>query len=321
MKPAKMKPGNCGGRMIEIVFAKRSSFLRNAMNIALSVALNSALVFAFLICAATVVGAQDANGALTPPPEHDVHRVTTNQPVEAPPAKPPAEIVKEFAAKEEKFLRARVGYGYKKSIKLTEYGHDGQPSGEFQMTIAGIADSEGRLSEKIVTQPPSTLHALELSPAVLRAVARIPAYPLIPQQLSKYDLRYVGEEKVDEVDCYIFEAKPKLLERAQALFQGWVWVDKQFLEVVKTYGKWVAELGDERAPELPFINFETYRENVDGKYWFPNYARSDETLHFKDSGDVPVRVVIKWSEYKPLAASAAAAPVVTVPEAKAKPKP
>ena len=303
MKPARMKPGNCGGRMIEIVFAKRFSFL----NIALNLAVNSVLVFGFAICCATVLWAQDASGPLTPPPEHDVHRVTTNQPVEAPPAKPPAEIVKEFAAKEEKFLRARVGYGYKKSIKLTEYGHDGQPSGEFQMTLAGVADSEGRLSEKIVTQPPSTLHALELSPAVLRAVARIPAYPLIPQQLSKYDLRYVGEEKVDEVDCYIFEAKPKLLERAQALFQGVVWVDKQFLEVVKTYGKWVTDLGDERAPELPFINFETYRENVEGKYWFPNYARSDETLHFKDAGDVPVRVVIKWSEYKPLAASAAPA--------------
>ncbi len=304
--------------MIEIVFAKRFSFLRSALNIVLTAVPNIVLAFAFLICGATVSRAQDASGPLTPPPEHDVHRVTTNQPVEAPPAKPPAEIVKEFAAKEEKFLRARVGYGYKKSIKLTEYGHDGQPSGEFQMTLAGIADSEGRLSEKIVTQPPSTLHALELSPAVLRAVARIPAYPLIPQQLSKYDLRYVGEEKVDEVDCYIFEAKPKLLERAQALFQGVVWVDKQFLEVVKTYGKWVTDLGDEKAPELPFINFETYRENVDGKYWFPNYARSDETLHFKDSGDVPVRVVIKWSEYKPLAAGAAPAPAGVDGE---KPKP
>src|SRR5258708_7472344 len=129
MKPAKTKLGNRSGRMIEIVFAKRFSFPRNALNIALNLAVNSALVFGFAICGATVSRAQDASGPLTPPPEHDVHRVTTNQPVEAPPAKPPAEIVKEFAAKEEKFLRARVGYGYKKSIKLTEYGHEGQPSG------------------------------------------------------------------------------------------------------------------------------------------------------------------------------------------------
>jgi len=167
-----------------------------------------------------VLRAQDANGPLTPPPEHDVHRVTTNQPVEAPPAKPPAEIVKGFAAKEEKFLRARVGYGYKKSIKLTEYGHDGQPSGEFQMTLAGIADSEGRLSEKIVTQPPSTLHALELSPAVLRAVARIPAYPLIHSNFQNTICGTWGK-KSRRSGLLIFEAKPKLLERARRCFRAW----------------------------------------------------------------------------------------------------
>jgi hypothetical protein len=63
-----------------------------------------------------------------------------------------------------------------------------------------------------------------------------------------------------------------------------------------------------RAAELPFVNFETYRENVEGKYWFPNYARSDGNLHFKDTGDIPVRLVIKWTEFKPLAASAAPLP-------------
>jgi hypothetical protein len=88
--------------------------------------------------------------------------------------------------------------------------------------------------------------------------------------------------------------------------------------VVKTYGKWVTDLGDEHAPELPFTNFETYRENVEGKYWFPNYARSDEYLRSKDSGDIPVRLVIKWTDFKPLLASAAPAPAAVDA---AKPKP
>jgi hypothetical protein len=96
-------------------------------------------------------------------------------------------------------------------------------------------------------------------------------------------------------------------------------VDKQYLEVVKTYGKWVTDLGDQHGEDLPFVNFETYRENVDGQYWFPNYARSDDTLHFKESGDVPVRLVIKWSDFKPLPASAV--PAQVTPDAAAKPKP
>jgi hypothetical protein len=270
---------------------------------------NIAVLAAIMFCSAAGVHAQDSTGPLTPPPEHDVHRVTTTEPTEAPPSLPPAQIIKGFAEKEEKFLRSRVQYGYKKSIKLTEFGRDGQPSGEYQLTTQMVLDSEGRPYEKIVEQSSSTLRALTLTPENVKMIGHLPAYPLIPSQLGKYELNYAGTEKVDEIDCYIINAKPKLLERAQALFQGVVWVDKQYLEVVKTYGKWVTDLGDERAPELPFANFETYRENVDGKYWFPNYARSDEYLHLKDSGDVPVRVVIRWTEFKPLAAGKQAAPV------------
>ena len=71
---------------------------------------------------------------------------------------------------------------------------------------------------------------------------------------------------------------------------------------MKTYGKWVNELGDAKFAQMPFTTFETYRENVDGKYWFPNYERSDETVHVKE-GDFPVRLVIKWTDFKPLAAA------------------
>jgi hypothetical protein len=94
--------------------------------------------------------------------------------------------------------------------------------------------------------------------------------------------------------------KPKILERTRGLFDGVIWVDAKYIEVVKTYGKWVTEQGD--APILtqyPFALFETYRENVGGKYWFPNYSRSDDTLHLKDQ-DVGIRLVIKWSDFKPL---------------------
>jgi hypothetical protein len=79
-------------------------------------------------------------------------------------------------------------------------------------------------------------------------------------------------------------------------------VDTQYLEVVKTYGKWVNELGDVKFAQMPFTTFETYRENVDGKYWFPNYERADETIHVKE-GDFSVRLVVKWTDFKPLPAS------------------
>jgi hypothetical protein len=70
-----------------------------------------------------------------------------------------------------------------------------------------------------------------------------------------------------------------------------------------------------RSATMPFTIFETYRENVDGKYWLPNYMRSDDTLNLKDV-NVQVRLVIKWTDYKLLPAATAAP---TLPVAPAKP--
>src|SRR5215470_18862258 len=254
-------------------------------------------------CFSAATRAQETNRPLTPPPEdHNVHRVTTTDQPAVPLALPPAEIIKAFAEKEDRYARARGGYGYKKTIKLTEYDKDGQLSGEYQVTTAAMVDSDGRIYEKTVEKPQNSLQYLEIVPGGgLASLAKLPEYPLVTSQLAKYELRYVGDEKVDEIDCYIFEAKPKFLERGNSLFQGVVWVDKQYLEVVKTYGKWVNDLGDVHSENLPFVNFETYRENVEGKYWFPDYARSDDSLHLKDL-TVPVRMVIRWTEMKPLEA-------------------
>lgn len=257
---------------------------------------------------APALRAQDSNRPLTPPPEHNVHRITTGAPPpEPPPSLPPEQIIQHFSQKEMDFAQARPRFGYKKTIRLTEFGLDGKPSGEYEVVAQTVVGSEGEVFEKVLENPPSTLRYLQLEPPDLRALMRIPAYPLVPSQLSKYDLKYAGREKVDEIDCYLFEIKPKTVEREHPYFQGLVWVDAQYLEVVKTYGKFVTDLGDYHSPSLPFATFETYRENVDGKYWFPDYFRSDDYLKLKDR-EVPVRLVIKWSGFKPLPAARAAAP-------------
>ena len=261
----------------------------------------------FLFGAATARAQEKQGPQTTPPPEHDVKRVTADQPPpEAPPNVPQAVIVKHFAEKEEEYAKARVRYGYKKTIKLTEYAPDGNPMGEFSVTSTPVVASDGKLYERVTANEPSTLKTMKLSPEDVNALSKIPSYPLAQSQIEKYTITYAGRQLVDEVDCYIYQVKPRFLERANALFEGVVWVDTKYLEIVKSYGKFVTDLGDFHSPELPFSSFETYRENVEGKYWFPNYARSDDRLHF-ESGDVPLRVVIKWTDFKPLGAAASAA--------------
>jgi hypothetical protein len=244
-------------------------------------------------------------GPIAPPPEHRVTRIG-NEPVpEAPPSLPEAEIIKHFAQKEEEYLIARTHFTYRRTVHIQEFGPDGQPAGEYVMVTEPARDVDGKYFEKVVERPHSTLLHLYLRSEDLESLQRVPLFPLTSGQLAKYDLKFLGREQVDEIDCYIFQAKPKSVERTKAYFDGIVWVDAKYLEVVKTYGKWVTDLGEMHSlAGKTFSLFETYRENVDGKYWFPNYARSDDTLRQKDV-EIPVRVVIKWTDFKPVAAATA----------------
>lgn len=240
-------------------------------------------------------------GPAAPPPEHRVRHIGV-QPAEPPPPTPPEEIIRRFSQKEEEFRLARPSYASRKIIRLQEFGEDGAPSGEFQITIEPAVTSSGKPYDKIVDQTTSTLRVLRFESEDLGRLLAIPMFVLTPGELPKYDLTYVGKEQVDEINCYMFRVKPKQVERTRNFFEGLVWVDDRDLAVVKTYGKWINETGDVRMPELPFTYFETYRENAAGKLWFPNYTRSDDSVRRQDH-EIRTRLTIRWSDFKPLAAA------------------
>jgi hypothetical protein len=73
-------------------------------------------------------------------------------------------------------------------------------------------------------------------------------------------------------------------------------VDDHDLQIVKTKGKSVPEIRSKNGENL-FPEFTTWREQIDGKYWFPTYTRVDDTLRFS-TGEVKVRQVVKYLNYK-----------------------
>ena len=188
------------------------------------------------------------------------------------------------------------------------------------ITAVFVNIEEGKIYEKAIAAPQSTLEYLQLEPEEVQQLFRIPAFPITTSQLSKYNLQFLGTEKVDEVDCYIFQASPKTLDRQHPYFDGIMWVDQKYLEVVKTYGKWITDLGEVHPPTLPFAMFETYRENVEGKYWFPNYSRSESFVKLKER-EVPVRFTVKWTNFKPFPAIGTPSPTLAAPTAKDPAKP
>src|SRR5690348_14543804 len=193
------------------------------------------LVFVFVIFAIAVglmpADAQDAQGPLTPAPseEHNVRRMGTEPEAPAPPSLPPDEIIRRFSQKEDEFLAARPNYGYRKTIRIDEFGEDGRPAGQFLMVTETMRAANGQVISKVVQKPQSTLHYFNLETEDVRELDRIPAFPLTSSQLVKYDLKYVGEERVVEIDCYIFKVKPKALDRTHAYLDGLVWVDTKYV--------------------------------------------------------------------------------------------
>jgi hypothetical protein len=276
------------------------------------------LVTSFLVIACATAQENPA-GPQAPPPEHKIDRVIGAAQPEAPPSLPPAQIISTFTKKEDVYQAERPLYSYRRTVRIQEFGPDGKPAGEYNATYQAVRSSGGQLYEKALAAPESTLQYVQFEPDDAHYLGSVPAFPLTTDQLAKYNVKFLSSEKVDEIDCYIFEVHPKTLDRKHPLFDGILWVDEKYLEVVKTYGKWVTDLGPMRPGSLPFNMFETYRENVDGKYWFPNYSRSEDVYKLQGR-EVPVRVTIKWSDFKPFPPAEvpqpATAPSASAPAAK-----
>ena len=208
---------------------------------------------------------------------------------------PVQEIIRKFADKEKQFKIARGNYTYRQEVQVQELNANDRVMGEYRTVSDIIFDPTGKRTERIVSAPPTTLRNISLTPQDLQDIREIQPFVLTSDDISKYNLKYLGKEMVDEIDCYVFDVGPKTIEKGQRYFQGQIWVDDKDLQIVKTYGKAVPDI-KEKGQENLFPRFETYREQIDD-YWFPTYTKAVDTLNFS-SGAQRIRQIIKYANYK-----------------------
>ena len=220
--------------------------------------------------------------------------------VPAPPI-PVDEIIKRFSEKEKEFKTARANYTYREVVSVEELTPDDRVRGRFEQTSEIGFDSKGKRNAKVIFAPVSTLKNLQMTPQDFADIESIQPFVLTSDDINKYKLTYAGQEKVDEIGCYVFEVEPKKIEKDQRYFQGKIWVDDRDFQIVKTYGKAVPDIVGKDKDNL-FPKFETYREQIDKKYWFPTYTRAVDTLHFQ-TGDQKIRQIIKYQNYKQFGAN------------------
>jgi hypothetical protein len=221
------------------------------------------------------------------------------------PQLPPEEIISRFTKKESELREVWKEYAYTQESKLQVVGPANTISGEYYQVSEFVFNDAGARIERILKAPPSTLDqaGLTMTAEDKNAFINLQPFALTAEDMPNYFVSYVGKEKVDELNTFVFDVIPKVMSNKKELdrlrkqkiegkfFQGKIWVDDQDLQIVKTAGKTVPEFGQR------FPKFETYRENIDDKFWFPTYTYGDDVLEF-DTGPVHVRMVVRYKDYR-----------------------
>ena len=205
-------------------------------------------------------------------------------------------IIQEFAAKEKLFKEARNNYAYHQINRLNELDADGNVVGTYHEEWDILYDDNGKRIERVTYAPERTLKRIGVTKEDLDAMRNIQPFVLTTDELPEYDIKYLGHVKVDEITAYVFSIRPKEILKNRLYFQGTVWVDDRDLQIVKSEGKSVPETKTKGGENL-FPRFTTYREQIDGKYWFPTFTLADDTLYFA-TGAVPIKQTIRYTDYK-----------------------
>src|SRR5271165_4062526 len=208
------------------------------------------------------------------------------------------EIIQKFAAKEKEFKLAREHYAYRQSLTVQTLDGD-TVNGEFKEVEDVLFDDKGNRIEHVVFAPQSSLVGITMTKEDYDDIRKRMPFVLTTDEIPEYQIIYVGKQRIDEIGTYVFDVAPKQIEKNRRYFQGRIWVDDTDFQIVKTYGKNVPDLGTKKrgGQENLFPNFTTWRDRVDGKYWFPVYTKVDDVLHFS-SGDIHIKQVVKYTDYK-----------------------
>ena len=283
--------------------------------LAKSLMLKAALMAGLLLFMMLPARAQSA-GPQAPPPKYDVKRISA-EPHPGPPPIPEREIIQKFAANEDVMKKAFDTYTFQESIRLDEQT---DPGGQFLVTGSMYVKPDGQRYFRVEKPPASTLKLMHFSLEDVRVLSTMPLFPLTSEEIANYNFVYAGQEKLDQLTTYIFQVKPKMLSRKKRLFEGVIWIDDHDFAIVKSYGKFVSEL-EGNGTALPFTMFETYRENFQEKYWLPTYTRSDDFFKNDQNEELPLRLIIHATDFKPNvpAAQPAAPDSATPPAETAKP--
>jgi ketosteroid isomerase-like protein len=189
------------------------------------------------------------------------------------------DIISHFAAQEQTFKQAREHYTYRQVVRMQTISETGFPDGEYDDTFDVTFNDQGERVVKQVSNPRDTLKRIRVTPEDIDDIRNRLPFVLTTDEIPDYNIKYRGQQETSGTHTYVFDISPKAMEEGRRYFEGRIWVDSRQYQIVKSSGKAVPDIYNQNGENL-FPSFVTYRELVDGKYWFPSYTKSDDYLHF-----------------------------------------
>jgi len=208
------------------------------------------------------------------------------------------EVIKKFTEKEKEFKTERDQYGYRQTVKAEVLDGD-TVTGEYRQVFDVSFDDKGNKVKYVVFAPQPT--ATNMTKEDFDDIEDRLPFTLSTDELPQYNLLYVGMQTEDELHCFVFDVAPKEFEKGKRYFQGRIWVDDKDFQIVKNYGKSVPDIHlnkKGKGQENLFPKYTTWREQIDGHYWFPTYSFADDVLHFVQGGDMHVKESVRYTNYK-----------------------
>ena len=226
-------------------------------------------------------------------------------------------VIHSFTGKETEFRHALAEYAFQRDALIQTIGIGGEVTGEYHRSSSFVFDDHDQRFEKITFFPAPTLTEVTFTQEDLEDLGGVEPFALEASKIGQYNFTYVGPEHVDELDTFVFDVEPKIVPKKESerFFQGRVWVDQVDLQIVKVRGKGVPE-GKQRFPV-----FETWRQQIDGRYWFPTYTRADDILNFPNGQSVHIRMVVRYDDYKKFRSKVKVTEVENGEELTAQPQP
>ncbi len=241
----------------------------------------------------THAGSQN-NSAGARPAASDAATPPSDAPLADPGPSQIQNIIRTFAAKETLFAEARDNYTYHQINKVYEYDANGQVDGTWEQDWDILYGANNKRIEQVTYAPESSLKQLTVTEQDIQSFRNIQPFVLTTDSLPKYDVQYMGHVHLDYITCYVFSVRPKEIKKGQLYFKGVVWVDDHDLQIVKATGRMIPQTKSNRFPR-----FSTWRQQIDGKYWFPTFTKADDTLYF-GNGAPPVHIeeIVKYTDYR-----------------------